>query len=58
MQIVKKGWAGIDLLLKGYLSLMNEIDNEDILNALEQILVVFKHDIKHFATDVCGHLKQ
>ena len=37
---------------------MNEVDNEDILNALEQILVVFKHDIKNFATDVCGHLKQ
>ena len=45
-------------MLKGYLSLMNEIDNEEIIFALEQIMTMFSHKIKPFAIDICLHLKQ
>ena len=30
-------------MLKGYLSLMNEVDNEEIIFALEQIMTMFTH---------------
>ena len=50
--------VGISLVLKGYLSLVNEIDNGDVLIAFASVMSIFKHDIKPVATEICNYLKQ
>jgi hypothetical protein len=49
---------GLSLLLKCYLQLMNELDNEELVSSFENIMTVFQDDISPFAADICEHLKQ
>jgi hypothetical protein len=37
---------------------MNELDNEELVAAFENIMVVFQDSIAPFAADICQHLKQ
>jgi hypothetical protein len=43
-------------MLKCYLSLMNEFDNEELVSAFESIMSIFADDIKPYAVDICKHL--
>ena len=43
-------------VLKGYLSLMNEFDNEDLVDAFESIMIIFAEDMRPYAVDICTHL--
>ena len=43
-------------VLKTYLSIMNEVDNEDLVGALEEIVEIFNEDIGPFAEDLCTEL--
>jgi hypothetical protein len=49
---------GLNLLLKCYLQLMNELDNEELVSSFENIMTVFQDFISPFAADICQHLKQ
>ena len=49
---------GLDTMLKCYLSLMNEFDNEELVSAFENIMTIFQDDIKPYAVDICQHLCQ
>ena len=49
---------GLEDLLKSYLSLMNEFDNEEIVDAFENIMIIFADHIKPYALDICKHLKE
>jgi len=44
---------GLDTILKCYLSLMNEFDNEDLVSAFESVMTIFADDIKPYAIDIC-----
>lgn len=54
MQFIKQG---LDVMLKCYLNLMNEFDNEELVNAFENVMTIFADDIKPYAVDICNHLK-
>lgn len=43
-------------ILRIYLKLMDEIDSEELVAALEGIVEEFKNDIGPFAYDLCVHL--
>lgn len=43
-------------ILKIYLKLMEEVDSEELVSALEGIVDGFKNDIVPFAYDLCVHL--
>jgi len=49
---------GLDVMLKQYLSLMNELDNEELCAAFENVMALFNDDIAPYAADICKHLKQ
>jgi len=49
---------GLDQMLKCYLSLMNEFDNEELVAAFENLMTIFQDDIQPYAADICKHLKQ
>ena len=49
---------GLDTMLKCYLSLMNDLDNEELVSAFENVMTIFQDDIKPYAVDICLHLKQ
>jgi hypothetical protein len=49
---------GIDMMLKCYLSLMNELDNEELVAAFENVMTIFNDQIAPYAADICKHLKQ
>ena len=49
---------GLDTMLKCYLSLMNDLDNEELVSAFENIMTLFQDDIKPYAVDICLQLKQ
>lgn len=48
---------GLQLLLKCYLQLMNDLDNEELVSSFENIMTVFQDFISPFAADICEHLK-
>ena len=48
---------GLETIIKSYLSLMNEFDNEELVDAFESIMIIFSRDIKPYARDICTHLK-
>ena len=48
---------GLDVVLKTYLSLMTEIDNEELVSAFENIMGIFSDHIGPFACEICEHLK-
>jgi importin-7 len=48
---------GIDVMLKCYLSLMNEFDNEELVSAFENIMQIFQDEIRPYAMDICNHLR-
>lgn len=48
---------GLNMLLKCYLQLMNELDNEELVSSFENIMTVFQDFISPFAADICQHLK-
>jgi hypothetical protein len=37
---------------------MNDLDNEELVSAFENIMTLFQDDIKPYAVDICLHLKQ
>ena len=47
---------GLDTMLKCYLSLMNEFDNEELVSAFENIMTIFQQEIRPYAVDICNHL--
>jgi len=49
--------GSIDGMLRCYLDLMNEIDNEELIAAFENIMTIFQDRLAPFAIDVCVHLK-
>ena len=49
---------GLDQMLKCYLGLMNELDNEELCAAFENVMNTFNNDIAPYAADICKHLKQ
>ena len=44
---------GLDTMMKCYLSLMNELDNEELVDAFETIMEIFQSDIKPYACQIC-----
>jgi Mg2+ and Co2+ transporter CorA len=55
-EAVKHIRPNIDTMLKVYLKLMNEFDNEELVNAFENIMEIFQSEIKPYAVDICSHL--
>jgi hypothetical protein len=49
---------GLDVMLKCYLQLMNEFDNEELVSAFENIMSIFHLEIRPYAVDICEHLKR
>jgi hypothetical protein len=47
---------GLSILLKCYLVLMNELDNEELVSAFENIMGIFSGQMRPFAVDICQHL--
>ena len=45
-------------MILNYLTLMNEVDNEQIVSAFEAIMWLFKDGIKPFSVEICKHLQQ
>jgi len=48
---------GLDSMLKTYLKLMNEFDNEELVAAFENIMTIFEDEISPYAVDICQHLR-
>ena len=48
---------GLGTVLKCYLNLMNEMDNEELVHSFENIIVIFKRDIQPYAVEICQQLK-
>ena len=44
---------GLEQLLKCYLSLMSELDNEELVEAFEDVMTIFEKDIAPFACHIC-----
>lgn len=40
-------------ILKNYLKIINEIDNEELVTALEELVKYFKDDIGPYAINLC-----
>lgn len=49
---------GLDVVLKTYLTLMTELDNEELVAAFEQVVATFETMMGPFACDICEHLKE
>ena len=49
---------GLEQLLKCYLSLMSELDNEELVESFENIMEIFEQDIAPFACHITQHLKE
>lgn len=50
--------SGLSVMLKCYLALINEFDNEELVRAFENIMQIFDTDIGPYAIEICGHLKE
>jgi hypothetical protein len=48
---------GLDTMLKTYLALMNEFDNEELVAAFENIMTIFEDEIRPYAVGICQHLR-
>ena len=48
---------GIGTIIKCYLSLMNEFDNEEVVKAFDKIMKLFSQEIKPYALEICNVLK-
>lgn len=46
----------LDVILKCYLGLMNEFDNEELVAAFESLMTIFQDDIGPYAAEICLHL--
>lgn len=44
---------GLEQLLKCYLSLMSELDNEELVESFEDVMQIFSKDIAPFACHIC-----
>lgn len=49
---------GLETMLKCYISLMNEFDNEELVAAFENIMTIFSDEIGPYAIDICTHLRE
>lgn len=49
---------GLEQLLKCYLGLMSELDNEELVESFEDIMQIFEKDIGPFASHICQHLRE
>mmetsp|Transcript_7597 Transcript_7597/g.12766 ORF Transcript_7597/g.12766 Transcript_7597/m.12766 type:complete len:328 (-) Transcript_7597:970-1953(-) len=49
---------GLDVVLKTYLQLMTEFDNEELVASFENLMTIFEDEIGPYACDICEHLKQ
>ena len=49
--------GGLDILLKTYLQLMGEFDNEELIAAFENIMGIFEDEIRPYAVDISNHLR-
>ena len=45
-------------MLKCYLALINEFDNEELVRAFENIMQYFDRDIGPYALEISSHLKE
>lgn len=48
----------LDPVLACYLQLMNELDNEELVSAFENVVSVYHDAIQPHAAQICNHLKQ
>lgn len=48
----------LDTMLKCYLSLMMEFDDETLIGAFDGVMDIFADDIKEYATYICLHLSK
>lgn len=49
---------GLDYVLKCFLELMNEFDNDALVSAFENVMSMFVEEIRPFALDICKHMKE
>lgn len=49
---------GLDAMLKNFLSLMNEFDSEELMEAFENVMMILSGDIKPYAIEICKQLNQ
>lgn len=49
---------GLEQLLKCYLGLMSELDNEELVESFEDIMQIFEKDIGPYASHICQHLRE
>lgn len=47
----------LDGMLKCYLSIMTEVDNEELVSSFEYVMGYYQDAMGPFAEDVCLHLK-
>ena len=48
----------LDVILHAYLTMMNEIDSEDLVTALEEIVTIFKDSIEPYSIQLCTKLEE
>lgn len=48
----------LDVILNSYLNMMNEIDSEDLVTALEEIVSIFKDSIEPYSIQLCTKLEE
>ena len=48
----------LDVILKCYLGLMHELDNEELVAAFESLMTIFQDDIGPYAAEICLHLRK
>lgn len=44
---------GLEQLIKCYLQLMSDLDNEELVEAFENIMQIFEKDISPYACHIC-----
>jgi len=50
--------SGLDVVIKCYLSLMSEFDNDELVDAFQVVMKLFKNDVKPYAVDIYKHMSE
>ena len=45
-------------IIKRYIGVMNEFDNDELVTAFESIMSLYSEEIKPYLLEICQHLKQ
>ena len=57
-QLKKEFESQLDVILHSYLTMMNEIESEDLVTALEEIVTIFKTSIEPYSIQLCTKLEE